>query len=325
MKQSSCLILVFLLVSATGGPARADNSEALLQEGIVRYKVGKFQEALELFDRALKDVAPGAAARLHLHRGVVLGILQRFAEAGASFAAALKLQPTLYLEQGKVKRKVKELFDGIREKHAGELSVSANRPDAVVSIDGTSRGKAPFTGRVAVGEHTVAVAAGEARFEKKIVMPIDGRLTLTAELAPAAAPSPVSAPATQPAVDDSPRGSSGRFRWPLWTSVAGGAALVALGVGIGMGISADSAFEDYKNTKSNAEYWELRDTIEGRGTLANVFFGVAGALAVTAAVLYFVVDRPAAAGTETPDDEDQQEATGLRLRLAGAGRIALEF
>jgi hypothetical protein len=182
---------------------------------------------------------------------------------------------------------------------------------------------------VALGEHTVTVVAGQARFEKKITMPTGGKLTVVAELAPAAAPTPAPALATQPA-DDLPKAASGGFRWPIWTTVAGGATLAALGVGIGMGVSADSAYEDYQTTTSNSEYRELRDTIEGRETLSNVFFGVAGALAVTAAVLYFFVDRPAGAKAESrdlQDDEDSEEAHGptWRLRVSGVGQIAVEF
>lgn len=83
-------------------------------------------------------------------------------------------------------------------------------------------------------------------------------------------------------------------QWPLWTIIAASAALAVAGVGIGIGVASNAAFQEYKETLDQERYWTLQSRISTFDTVANVSFGVAGALAAGAVALYFLVDRPAA-------------------------------
>jgi len=83
----------------------------------------------------------------------------------------------------------------------------------------------------------------------------------------------------------------GKRRFPLVTVILAAAAVGAAGAGVGMGVVSDSAFEDYQATKSQDEYWDLRDKVSAMETGANVSFIAAGVLAVGAAAVYFLWER----------------------------------
>ncbi len=111
-------------------------------------------------------------------------------------------------------------------------------------------------------------------------------------------PPPVE-PASQPKPLDIPRPeaetSKGRSV-PIWTIIAGGAALAAAGAGIGLYLASESAYEEYSSkdpAPSPTRWAELKDEIPKLDMGATISFAVSGALAATAVVLFILVDRPA--------------------------------
>ena len=68
---------------------------------------------------------------------------------------------------------------------------------------------------------------------------------------------------------------------------------------MGLGLSAQSAWDEYQATKDPIRYDELRDQITSHSTGSTVCFALAGAAAITGVVLYILVDRPASQ-RETP-------------------------
>lgn len=83
---------------------------------------------------------------------------------------------------------------------------------------------------------------------------------------------------------------------PVWTIVAGGAALAATGAGIGLWLASESAYDEFSSRDpepTDERRDELKDKISGLDTGATISFAVAGALAVSAVVLFILVDRPA--------------------------------
>jgi len=101
------LVLVVVAPSA----ATAD-AEKLLQESMVRFRIGEFRPALRLLRKARREAkkVPALLARVHLQTGVVLGVMRRKKRARHSFRKALKLDPTLMLDVGDIKKQVRELF-----------------------------------------------------------------------------------------------------------------------------------------------------------------------------------------------------------------------
>ena len=358
------------------GVALADPAEALLQEGLVNYRVGKFSAALKVLNKAArKGKEAGVLGRVHLYRGLVLGVMGKEAKARQAFGKALKSNPTVEPREGEAKRKVLALFHAARAELKGSLKVTADREGATVSVDGKVLGPAPFSGELAVGAHKLVVSTPDAMYRKaadlvvkaddtvtvsakldfvgsrltissrpagakvlvdgkevgltplkdQLLLPGDHKvelllaghtpanrqltarkgegLTLDLELKPAVAvaatpttPEPV--PAEQPANDDDSAG----FKFPVYTAIAAGVALAALGAGIGLGVASNSAYDEYKETKDPERWQELRDQIPGLELGSNISFGVAGAAAAAAVLVYFFVDRPAA------NEKDQQAA-----------------
>ena len=77
----------------------------------------------------------------------------------------------------------------------------------------------------------------------------------------------------------------------LWTWVAAGGAVVSLGLGIGVTASAASDYDEYQTTPDPERFDLLAGRIEDKRIVFGVMYGVAGALAVTSAVLYWLEGR----------------------------------
>ena len=214
-----------------------------------------------------------------------------------------RYEAELVVEQGKsysIQGKLK--FVG------GKLTV-ATRPDkARVLLDGKEIGVTPLKdARVAAGDHELRLELnGHEAQTRKFKLARGGSVALELTLKPPPPRVPVKPPVAQPVppsekplvvvpkpeVEKPSRGRS----VPVWTIVAGGLALAAAGAGIGFVVASDSAYEEFSDMANppSAKRWdELKDEIPKLDTGATVSFAVAGGLAVTAALLYFLVDRPA--------------------------------
>jgi len=102
-----------------------------------------------------------------------------------------------------------------------------------------------------------------------------------------------------------------------WTWVAGGVAAAALVGGVLLGMSAQSDFDSLNKKYPNGgpidpQDVDLRDGGRSKQSAANLMFGVAGAAAITAGVLFFYEARAAGGG------ERAQVAPMIGPGLAGA-------
>ena len=95
-------------------------------------------------------------------------------------------------------------------------------------------------------------------------------------------------PHTTPVTPD-PARPGGRL--PVWTLVTAGAAVALVGAGLGLGLWASSGWDEYNETTDEDRYDELRDAVPVRSTAANICYGLAGAMAVTSALVYLLVER----------------------------------
>ena len=184
----------------------------------------------------------------------------------------------------------------------GKLTVATRPNKARVLLDGKEIGLSPLKdARIAAGDHELRLEfeGHEAQTRKfKLAQGGSVAIELTLKPPPPAQPAvtepvkpPVDEPVEAPKPDDQ-RISRGRSL-PVWTMVAGGAALAVVSVGIGLGLASNSAYDEYSMTKDPDRHDELKKQIPKLETGCNVSFAVAGALTVTAAVLYFLVDRSA--------------------------------
>jgi hypothetical protein len=201
------------------------------------------------------------------------------------------------------------------ERAVGHLRVRAP-PDSRVSVDGHSVEDWSEAIDVLPGPHTIGLTAGNKSDERGV----DVLATRTVEVnflgpgPPAAAPpetTMVRSPVWTQRLEgeEAVRSTPGKSLATFWTarntwlvSLVAAAAATA-GVGIGFGVAADngrSAIDDMRASKdssfctspANADYCNrLRSAIDAQqrdATVSNVAFGVAGALAAGAVVLWGV-------------------------------------
>ncbi|MEO1271478.1 MAG: PEGA domain-containing protein [Myxococcota bacterium] len=185
-----------------------------------------------------------------------------------------------------------EIFLGGRNpESAVVLRVSANVPNALVTIDGKQAGRTPFfTDKLAEGRHSIEVSK-----EGYVPWSYEGNLTPGVPLNFKASLSVVtSGPPTddeqdpneppQPTVD-----TTVQLRTLGWTSVGlGAASLVAGGV---FGILVLQSERDVED----AEFLEDAQDIEERGerfaSLANIFYATGGGLVLLGVILVLVDDN----------------------------------
>ena len=184
----------------------------------------------------------------------------------------------------------------------GTLRVESDPAGAAVEVDGKARGLTPLDElNLAPGKHQVRLQLKKHREATRQVAVEAGKAAaLKVKLEPLAAPlpKPVLRPIKPPV----------KKRGRLWTWVAAGSAVALAGLGMGFGLWAQSGYDEYTEVATSGprdRYDTLRDSVPMRATVSTISFATAGALAITAVVLFFVEPRgeaqkPARASV-TPD------------------------
>lgn len=290
--------IALAVVLLASGPARAD-----LAQAVDAFNAGEFRRSLTLLKQAAPAVHdPRGLGRLELYTGLNHAFLGQTARARRSFRAALDHDPTLEVDPVRIRPDVVQLFQSVRGEMTGELVVGSRMPSAVVVVDGVEQGQAPLRLRLTVGRHGLEVLdrRGMPRHRGDVVI-YDGKVT-SVEVRGTAGPGggtgalfkvrPARPRRTRRA-EDLGAGSAGRRR--LWTWVAGGGAVVAGAIGLGLVLSGASDHEEYMTTYDCGRLAELEEAIPRKYTAGYVMLGLAGAAAVAAGVLYFAEGRPSRA------------------------------
>jgi|GEM_PF-4251427 len=323
MTQKICrLLLLATLVSFVPSSANANErkAEKLLLQGRKLVKAGNFAKALTVLRKA-RAISINAAVELELaaaHSG--LGELVTAAE----ILEGLVNDPGLF--GGMVERRDNALAE-VRPK-LGRITLTCKTDGAVVTINGRQIGKTPLprSSYVLPGEISITVKAPvwEKTLKRTLVagqheevqVGSKRRTSMVANSArgdadssdstPAMSlddlpPPPGTASAPPPAKRKTKRSKTtsakkGGFPPELmgrrWTWVAAAGGLVTGIIGMGLGIAAHVDYGTYKDSGTpSSQYAELESGVSGKATGANVMFVVAGALAVTTAILYFVGGR----------------------------------
>jgi hypothetical protein len=211
--------------------------------------------------------------------GQALKAMGRNAEAAQAYERFL-VEMSALPEAGD--RRVSLARAGIAEvlPRVGRLRVEVQPPDALVSIDGVSLGRASQlrTIYLETGDHRLMASSAGFVEKAALVSAAAGseqRVELVLEVVPVSQPQPLVVEAPAPA----PR--------RRWTWVAAGASAAFLASGVGFGLHARSLWDEYRKTDSPERYDDLQRGIGREQVLANVLFVAAGAAAITAGTLYF--------------------------------------
>lgn len=303
------------LMSASAG---AQSPAEKLERAVAAFNEGEFRRSLEL----LQEVAPslegaGSLGRVYLYIGLNHAFLGEEVRARRAFARALSHDPGLQVDPDRIKTEVVQLFEEVRGNMRGELTVEARFAGAVVVVDGVRRGRAPRTLRLPLGPHIVEVRdrEGRVRHRQRVEVHADRAVAVVV----AGRPRPkTETPVfefrpkreTSPAPPDEPRP-----RRRKWTWVAAGGTAAMATIGLGLWISGALDYEEYLETNDLARYRELEDAIPKKYIAADVFLGIAGAMAVTTVVLFFLEGRPAARKARAETLELQPLGGGAALSV----------
>jgi hypothetical protein len=182
----------------------------------------------------------------------------------------------------------------------GSLSVRSTPAGATVILDGKRIGRTPLVqGGLEVGPHVVTLRR-EGLVERTVPIEIADGAERQLEIW---LPSP-----------GRPVAPSARRR--RWTWIVGGAAVVALGAGVGMGIAANATHRLWEEQLGvdRAEWEELRTSGQRKQLAANILLGVGGALAAASVALFVLEGREQA----RPVRKLQISARGAGLELRGS-------
>lgn len=291
-------------------PPAADAATTQAKEAFLTgqrfYKEARYADAIAKFEEAYalkpSPVLFYNIGRCHEQLGDVPKALR-------SYRDYLRMAPDAK-DKDTVNDAIANLERRLKEKGLQQLLVFADPPNATIEVDGKVLGNSPASVELSAGNHRLVVKAdGFEPADRSFVMQTARATEMTINLRPVAK-------GTEPAVDapkkDEPKvatltpsrdvTSTGptdvkqtaepvRKKGRLWTWVAGGAAVASAGAGVGLGVASQSAADKTNMPPMGLTPRQQADAAQGLATGANVAYGVAGAAAVTAVVLFFLEGR----------------------------------
>jgi hypothetical protein len=326
MRQFQALVLSFsmYLCLVLASPVLADQKETeaepgqrLLEQAITHFAKGNFDSSLKLLGQAKKGAQnPLILARIHLFIGLNALIHNKQKQAEQSFEIALSYDPLVDLDSNRFKPEFLTVLDRVRNRCSGTITVTANETNTIVFVDGYRKGPLPFSDRFPIGSHTVKIrrASGDLLFKETVLLHANEHRQLAVMLPknPSSASAPAAVKAKQQDTPSSTTELAQKTKPPkrIWTWVAAGGAFVFLALGVGYTVAAyknekdGCAIIDPNNTRDcrpavpdnltndeTTRYEDLRQSLTRNRTISYVGWGVGGALAVSAGVLYWVEGR----------------------------------
>ena len=305
------LILVMSWAAfAQPAPSAADTEKARTAFAAAQqlYQASKFADALKKFEEA-QALKPHPVIVFNIARCQEL--LGQLPQALKSYREYLRLSPAA-ADKDAVAAAIAVLEKKLPAPSSQQLVVNAEPAASVVTIDGKRLGVTPVTAELSAGEHALEVSAeGFETLKRKVNLAPQRTLELNITLKPLPVPKPVEVAEVKkppPPVEDAPKKdplltpteapveslvtlpTEPAPRRRVFTWVAGGTAVVAAGVATGLGVGAMNNMSDLRNgTLHNKEDANaMAENATGLATGSNVAWGLAGAAAITAVVLFFV-------------------------------------
>ena len=295
--------LVLLTILAQASPLPADpqakaQAQELLSQGSKLYHQGDLAGALEKFEAAYVAFP---SPKLMFNIGQANRDLGRPVEAVEAFqrflAEATDASPETMAE---ARNSVAELRGRL-----GRIRIDCDTAGAQIAVDGKSVGVAPLPDLVwaTPGRHQVTakhvraapaiedvdVAVGSVNTVTMRLLPLAASVALApkvaAEVNLQAAPSPSSA-------------SEGWWLGRKWTWIAAGSTVVLAANAITAGVLMQDKFDSLRSScgagkpgRPGCPQGDI-DSVSSRQTIANVFWGLTAAAAVTTGVLFYFEGRP---------------------------------
>lgn len=295
------------LVSLGAAPAAADDAtraKDIFKVAQKLYKEARYADAIAKFEEAYvlkpSPVIIYNIGKCHEQLGDV-------PKAMRSYRDYLRLAPDAK-DKDTVGDAIANLERRLKEKGLQQLLVFADPPAALIEVDGKVLGNSPASIELTAGNHTLKVKAdGYETTERSFVMQTARATEMTINLRKVEAstppldapkkdePKPVAlTPSTSTATTGStevtktaePAKKGGR----VWTWVAGGLAVASAGAGVGLGVAAQGTAAKVPMAPIGQAPAQAQQA-QGLAMGANVAYGVAGAAAVTAVILFFVEGR----------------------------------
>jgi tetratricopeptide (TPR) repeat protein len=300
--HATCLMLLAILAQAsppTGDPQAKAQAQTLLGQGTKLYQQGDVAGALEKFNAAY---AAYPSPKLMFNIAQANRDLGRPVEALEAFekflAGAADTSPETVAD---VRKSVAEL-----QRKLGRIQIDCETAGAEVSVDGKSVGVAPLPELVwaTPGRHQVAAKHASAAPAIEDADVTAGSVsTVTLQLRPQAASLAAPAPKAAPNFDvqataPSSEANEGWWLGRKWTWVAAGSTVLLAAGAVTFGLLMQSKFDSLRSScgagnpaRPGCSQSDI-DSVSSRRTMANVFWGLAGAAAVTTGVLFYFEGRP---------------------------------
>ncbi len=320
------LLLAASLVAAAPAPAKAPDpakAKELFNAGKKLYDQGKYGDAVQKFEAAF-EARPHPVIYFNIGKCYELMGESGKGETGKALRAYrdyLRALPDASDKQA-VGDSIANLERKLKDRGLQQVLVFADPVTAKIEIDGKDLGVQPASTELSPGPHKlVAKADGYTPVERTFTMSSVRSQEVTINLAPVG---------STPAVADAPRKDDG-LKQPagstleptgtttgtttgtpeaivakkpppqqggkrIFTWVAAGGAVVAGGVGAGLGVVAGGASSQLRDpataaTRTRPQADALVAQANSMSLGANIAYGVAGAAAVTAVILFFVEGR----------------------------------
>jgi hypothetical protein len=306
--------LVLFAILAQTSPSTGDSqnkaqARALLDQGTKLYEQGDVAGALEKYQAAY---ATFPSPKLMFNIGQANRDLHRQLEALEAFEKFLADAPEASPDMAADAHK--SIFQ--LQKKLGQIQIDCMTSGAEVSVDGKNVGRTPLPDLIwaTPGHHQItAKHESVAPAVEEVDVKAGSVSNVTLRLAATVAAASVLAPAATPALDlltsSTPSGASeGWWLGRKWTWVAAGSTVLLAAVAITAGLSMDSKFNSLNSSCGRASPTQPQcsqsdvDSVSSRQTVANVFWGLAAAGAVTTGALFYFEGKavtvvPIAGGT----------------------------
>ena len=244
------IALALLLLAAE--PAPSDPDDPFLAQAKVFAQGQEFEKCLKRLDSTnRKSVSNQRLAEIDLYTGLCQIGLGNEKAALSAWEVGLRLDPTLKLPPLQ-SPKVKEAFEKLR----AQLP-QAPKKEEVVKKDDTLKSDRPLAG----------ACTNDAQCS-----------VLELCIAGHCQPPPPQVPVVE---------QEKHLAAPL---VVAGVGVVAAGVGVGLGVLAQSSTTQAKNAQYASDAQKFNDQAKNQALGANISYGVAGAALVAAVITYFVLN-----------------------------------
>jgi tetratricopeptide (TPR) repeat protein len=267
------------LAHATPSSQQRALARELYTKGQQLFREGDYAAAEHSFEEAYR-VAPTPIVLLSIAECQVR--TEQFEHAAETLETYLREKP-----DAKDRSEVRTQIETLRHKPAS-LTVSSNIAGADIWVDGNDTGMStPADLQLSPGVHNVTlVRDGYVRAEQSVRLSPAGRDTIRFTMMPEAR-EPVAAAPAQPVTPAADQAPSDRHFGPAFWAVTG-VGIAAVGAGVALGVLALQKEDEFNKKASNGKATiKQADQGDRISLFADISYGLAGAAAVTAVVLYF--------------------------------------